>query len=65
MSVSKQIHLDERLVAFIYQTCNLFPMGLARALPRVSHVRLHMRGKGRTSWHPVLSLLFCASRNML
>jgi hypothetical protein len=39
--------------------CNLVPMGLARALPGASrHGHDQPRGKGRTSWHPVLPLLF-------
>src|SRR5260370_8918390 len=33
-------------------------MGFARAPPGASRCSMHTRGKGRTSWHPVLSLLF-------
>src|SRR5581483_11454588 len=33
-------------------------MGLTRAPPRASRCRFAARGKGRTSWHPVLPLLF-------
>ena len=32
-------------------------MGFARAPPRVSRYYVYARGKGRTSWHPVLPLL--------
>jgi len=58
VSVSKQIHLDERLEAFTWLTYNLFPMGFVRALPGVSRCFLHTCSRGRTSWHPVLPLLF-------
>jgi hypothetical protein len=36
MYVGKQIHLDEQLVAYIRVSCDLFPMGSARAPPRAS-----------------------------
>ena len=32
-------------------------MRFARAPPRVSRYYVYARGKGRTSWHPVLPLL--------
>src|SRR5215469_10826344 len=40
-------------------------MGFARAPPGVARCYLHTRGKGRTSWHPVLPLLFCLRRGRM
>src|ERR1700730_14759642 len=37
-------------------------MGFARAPPGASRCSMHTRGKGRTSWHPVLSLLFAGNQ---
>jgi|GEM_PF-2563414 len=60
MSASKQIHLDERLVAFIWIYVQPFPHGVSARASQSLVCALHIRGKGRTSWHPVLPLLFCA-----
>ena len=55
---SKHIHLDERLAACIYDLRATFPHEVGTR----PHLELRVtyketRGKGRTSWHPVLSLL--------
>src|SRR5947208_1216263 len=37
-------------------------MGFARAPPRASRYSVYARGKGRTSWHPVLPLLLSSNK---
>lgn len=60
--VRKQIHLDEQAWAYIYYHVQPFPHGVCTRPFWSRALLLAKRGKGRTSWHPVRSLLFVLAR---
>lgn len=57
MYAGKQIHLDEQACNVHLTIAQPFPHGVCARASWSFAMLLHTRGKGRTSWHPVLPLL--------